>query len=92
MGIIQYSARIKFDVLISLKICYLESFPEGKSEVRWRATLILIWANRVLRTLFWYALLGPLLFLFLLVFFSLPNCYSMFNSIGLRIDYPGTEV
>lgn len=67
MGILQYSNRIKTDVLRSLETCYLETFPEVNAMRLWRITFFLIWTSRIIRTLFWYSLLGPFLFTFLFV-------------------------
>lgn len=67
MSILQYSNRIKKDVLKSLETSYKDTFPIRDADCIWRTTFFLIWTSRILRTLFWYALLGPFYFIFLFV-------------------------
>ena len=56
MGFIAYSRKIKSDVLNTLKDSYFDTFPNAPTT--WRLSFAMIWLNRVLRVLFWYALLG----------------------------------
>lgn len=58
MGFFQYSSKIKSDVLQTLKDSYLETFPNENGPLIWKCSFALIWINRMLRVLFWYAVLG----------------------------------
>ena len=81
MGFIQYSSQIKSDVLDALRKAYLETFPCASGIASWKSIMIWILTNRVLRTLFWYALLGPKLFvsLFMTSYFAQLLFYVHFN-------------
>ena len=58
MGFLEYSKKIKSDVLHSLKRAYCDTFPNDNAELYWKCSFALIWTNRIVRVIFWYALLG----------------------------------
>lgn len=92
LGFFRYARRMKRDIVTCLKNCYLDTFADDQARGIWKSTLLLLIANRIAKTYFWYVLLGPVWFLFIFVtsYVSQLLFYIHFNWSTHRPNRTGT--